>query len=92
MKVNSSIGLLIGAGMCVALSGCGGGDPMAPQNNSMQPPPSPPPTSEPQPMMFSVNDVLGLARAQSETDDPVPVAGATVTPSDDETSDPVGVE
>jgi hypothetical protein len=45
-------------------------------------------------MMLSVNDVLGKAKAQSETDDPIAVNGGvlTVNPSDDEESDPVSVD
>ena len=56
-----------------------------------------PPASQPPPpasVSFSVNDVLKLAKAQSETDDPKSVnggEGGSVTGSDD-TSDPVMVE
>jgi hypothetical protein len=44
-------------------------------------------------MMLSVNDVLGKAKAQSETDDPLTVNGGVVTvnPAIDEESDPVSV-
>jgi len=56
-----------------------------------------PPASQPPPpasVSFSVNDVLKLAKAPSETDDPKSVnggEGGSVTGSDD-TSDPVMVE
>jgi len=45
-------------------------------------------------MMLSVNDVLGKAKAQSETDDPLAVNGGTVTvnPANDDESDPVSVD
>jgi hypothetical protein len=42
--------------------------------------------------MLSVNDVLTKAKAQSDTDDPFTVIGGSVTPVDDETSDPISVE
>jgi hypothetical protein len=87
MKVSHFIG--IGA-LCVGLYGCGGSD-----HGST--PMTPPPTSSPPPpasVTFSANDVLLLARSQSETDDPQSVNGGdggSITGSD-ETSDPMAVE
>jgi len=54
----------------------------------------PAPPAQPQTMMLSVNDVLGKAKAQSETDDPLDVNGGAVTvnPANDEESDPVSVD
>jgi hypothetical protein len=45
-------------------------------------------------MMLSVNDVLGKANAQSETDDPLAVneGAVTVNPANDEESDSVSVD
>jgi hypothetical protein len=41
--------------------------------------------------MLSVNDVYGLAKSKSETDDPMGVNGGSVTGSD-ETSDPMSID
>jgi hypothetical protein len=90
MKARNVIALALGAGMCIGLYACGGHDsammPMQPTQPAMP--------SQPQPMMLSVNDVLGKAKAQSETDDPLAVNGGAVTvnPANDEVSDPVSVD
>jgi len=57
-------------------------------------PMQPAPPSQPQTLMLSVNDVLGRAKAQSETDDPLAVndGAVTVNPANDEESDPVSVD
>jgi hypothetical protein len=90
MKANNLIALALGAGMCIGLYACGG------HNTAMTPaqPAQPAPPAQPQTVMLSVNDVLGKARAQSETDDPLAVNGGTVTviPENDEQSDPVSVD
>ena len=90
MKASNVIALAVGAGMCIGLYACGGHD------NAMMPmqPTQPAMPSQPQPMMLSVNDVLGKAKAQSETDDPLAVNGGAVTvnPANDEVSDPVSVD
>jgi hypothetical protein len=41
--------------------------------------------------MLSVNDVYGLAKSKSETDDPMAVNGGSVTGAD-ETSDPMSID
>ena len=90
MKASNVIALALGAGMCIGLFACGG------HNNTVMPmqPSQPAMPSQPQPMMLSVNDVLGKAKAQSETDDPLAVNGGAVTvnPANDEVSDPVSVD
>ena len=90
MKASNVIALALGAGMCIGLYACGGHD------SGMMPtqPSQPAPSSQPQTMMLSVNDVLGKAKAQSETDDPLAVNGGTVTvnPANDDESDPVSVD
>jgi hypothetical protein len=92
VKASNLIALALGAGMCIGLYACGG------QNNAAMPMPTQPsqPTmpTQPQPTMLSVNDVLGKAKAQSETDDPLAVNGGAVTvnPANDEVSDPVSVD
>jgi hypothetical protein len=93
VKASNVIALALGTGMCIGLYACGG------HNNgvmSMQPsqPNQPTMPSQPQSMMLSVNDVLGKAKAQSETDDPLAVNGGAVTvnPANDEVSDPVSVD
>ena len=95
MKASNVIALALGVGMCIGLYACGG------NNNAAMPMPMQPtqpsqPTmpTQPQPMMLSVNDVLGKAKAQSETDDPLAVNGGAVTvvPANDEVSDPVSVD
>jgi hypothetical protein len=90
VKARNVIVSALGAGMCIGLYACGGHDsgmmPMQPSQPAMP--------SQPQPMMLSVNDVLGKAKAQSETDDPLAVNGGAVTvnPANDEVSDPVSVD
>jgi hypothetical protein len=90
VKASNLIGLALGAGMCFGLYGCGGHD------SGMMPsqPSQPMMPSQPTTMMLSVNDVLGKAKAQSETDDPLAVNGdaVTVNPASDEESDPVSVD
>ena len=97
MKASNVIALALGVGMCIGLYACGG------NNNAAMPMPAQPtqpsqPTmpTQPQPTMtmLSVNDVLGKAKAQSETDDPLVVNGGAVTvnPANDEVSDPVSVD
>ena len=90
MKASNMIALALGAGMCVGLYACGGHDsgmmPMQPSQPMMP--------SQPATVMLSVNDVLGRASAQSETDDPLAVNGGAVTvnPANDEESDPVSID
>ncbi|MFL6604778.1 MAG: hypothetical protein ACJ8R9_26060 [Steroidobacteraceae bacterium] len=90
MKASNWIAMAVGAGMCIGLYACGGHDsPMMPSQPSQPAPPA-----QPQGMMLSVNDVLGKAKAQSETDDPLAVndGAVTVNPANDEESDPVSVD
>jgi hypothetical protein len=90
VKASNLIALALGAGMCIGLYACGGHDsPMMPSE-----PMQPAPPSQPQTMMLSVNDVLGQAKAQSETDDPLAVNGGAVTvnPANDEESDAASVD
>jgi hypothetical protein len=89
VKASNLIALALGAGMCIGLYACGGGG-----HDSAMMPSQPAPPAQPQTMMLSVNDVLGKARAQSETDDPLDVNGGAVTvnPVNDEESDAVSVD
>jgi hypothetical protein len=89
VKANNVIALALGVGICIGLYACGGHDS---RTMTMQPS-QPAPPSQPQSMMLSVNDVLGKAKVQSETDDPLAVNGAavTVSPANDEESDAVSV-
>lgn len=93
MKASNLIAFAIGAGLCVTLYACGGSDHSGSANmtsgsTSTTPvQPSPPAT-----LMLSVNDVLGRAKVQSETTDPFTVTGGSVTPTADETSDPMSVD
>jgi hypothetical protein len=90
VKASNVIALALGVGMCIGLYACGG------NNSAMTPtqPMQPAMPTQPQPLMLSVNDVLGKAKAQSETDDPLAVNGGAVTvnPANDEVSDPVAVD
>jgi hypothetical protein len=86
MKASNLIAFAVGAGMCAALYACGG-DGHSSSGSAMPAQPSPPAT-----LMLSVNDVLGRARVQSETADPFTVTGATVNPTNDETSDPMSID
>jgi hypothetical protein len=88
VKANNLIGIALITGLCAGLYACGGGgssyNPMP--NQPMQP-------QQPMTMTLTVNDVLMKSKAQSETDDPFNVNGGavTVTPSNDEESDPVSI-
>lgn len=84
MKASNLIAFAVGAGMCTALYACGGGG----SSGSM----TPVQPSQPVPMIFSVNDVLGRAKARSESDDPFTVNGTSLNPTNDESSDPVSVD
>ncbi len=83
MKASNVIAFAIGAGLCVGLYACGGGNS---DSSTMPVQPSPPAT-----LMLSVNDVYGRARAQSETADPFTVNGGSVSGTD-ETSDPMMID
>jgi hypothetical protein len=84
MKASNLVALALGTGLCVGLYACGGdGTHTVPAQLT---PPAPPAT-----VMLSVNDVYGLAKSKSETDDPMPVNGGSVTGSD-ETSDPMSID
>ena len=87
MNARNVIALAVGAGVCIGLYACGGHDTAMVPSQPMMP-------SQPTTMMLSVNDVLGKAKAQSETDDPLAVNGGAVTvnPVNDEESDPVSVD
>ena len=91
MKASNLIGVAAVVGMCLGLYACGGGG----GYSGMQPsqPTQPMQPQQPTTMMLSVNDVLMKAKLQSETDDPFDVnAGVvTLTPENDEESDPVSV-
>ncbi len=87
MKADGAIAFTVGAALCLTLAGCGGHGYTAPASQPMQPPP-------PQSTVLSVTDVQKLAQAQSETDDPIAVNGGmvSVTPVNDEMSEPVSVD
>jgi len=92
VKASNLIALALGTGMCIGLYACGGGGHDSPMMPSQPSQPAPP--AQPQTMMLSVNDVLGKANAQSETDDPLAVneGAVTVNPANDEESDSVSVD
>jgi hypothetical protein len=85
VKVSNIIALALGAGACLALYACGHDSNSGPGNPAL------PPAS--QSSTLAVGDVLAKAKVQSETDDPFTVNGGaiTVTPTNDETSDPIAV-
>jgi hypothetical protein len=85
MKASNLFAYAVGAGMCVALYACGGDGNSSGSKTPMQP-------SQPAVTIFSVNDVLVRAKAQSETDDPFTVNGTSLNPSNDEASDPMSVD
>jgi hypothetical protein len=84
MKASKLISLAVGAALCVGLYACGG-------DGTHTVPAQPAPPTQPSVVMLSVNDVYGLAKAKSETDDPMTVNGGSVTGSD-ETSDPMMID
>ena len=85
MKVIKLMSLSIPLAVCAALYACGGSS-----RNVPQPVSSPP---APTTLNLTTSDVIDRARASSDTDDPLLVddSAVTVTPQDDETSDPVSV-
>lgn len=85
MKASNLIAFAVGAGVCAALYACGGGGNSSGSMMPMQP-------SQPAAMIFSVNDVLERAKAQSETDDPFMVNGTSLNPSNDESSDSMSID
>ena len=91
MKARKLAALVLGVGVCLGLSACGGSSGVSVQPmQSMQPPPP----MQPQTVTLAVGDVLTKAKMSSETDDPFAVDGSAVavTPTNDETSDPVTVD
>ena len=89
MKASNLIAFAIGAGMCAALYACGGGSNSSSGGATPMPPVAPVP---PATLMLSVNDVLGQAKIKSETADPFSIIGGSVTPANDETSDPMSID
>ena len=93
MKASNLIAFAIGAGLCVTLYACGGsghsGSAMMTSGSTSMPPVQP---SPPAMLTLSVNDVLGEARIRSETTDPFTVTGGSVTPTNDEASDPMSID
>jgi hypothetical protein len=85
MKASKLFAFTIGVGVCAALYACGGDGNSSGSTTPMQP-------SQPAVTIFSVNDVLVRAKAQSETDDPFTVNGTSLNPSNDEASDPMSVD
>ena len=88
MKARNLIAV-VGTGLCVGLSACAGHD-----GSGMYQPNQPSQPAPPTTMMLSVNDVLAKAKVQPEMDDPFDVNGGVVTlsPSDDEESDPASID
>jgi hypothetical protein len=86
MKASNFIAFAVGAGMCAALYACGGDSHSA---STTMPPVQP---SQPAPTIYSVNDVLGFAKARSETDDPFTVDGTALNPPVDDSSDPMPID
>jgi hypothetical protein len=93
MKASNLIAFAIGAGLCVTLYACGGSDHTGSTSmTSGSTGTTPVQPSPPAMLTFGVNDVLARAKVQSETDDPFTVTGGSVTPTGDETSDPMSVD
>lgn len=88
MKASNLIAFVVGAGMCVALYACGGSG----NSSSGSTMPAPVQPTPPATLMLSVNDVLGQAKIKSETADPFSIIGGSVTPVNDETSDPTSID
>ena len=88
MKASNLIAFAVGAGMCAALYACGGGG----NSSSGGAMPGPVQPTPPATLMLSVNDVLGQAKIKSESADPFSIIGGSVTPANDETSDPMSID
>ena len=80
MKANHVTAIVTAVGLCGGLSACG-------HDHSTPSPPSLPTVTN-----YSVNDVYVKAQTKSETDDPFAVNGSSVSPSNDETSDPISID
>ena len=74
------------AATCVGLCACG-------HSHDGSTPVQPSQPSQPTALTLTVANVVSRAKVQTETDDPLDVNGGAVmvTPTDDETSDPVAI-
>jgi hypothetical protein len=93
VKANNLISLAAVVGICVGLYACGGGNGYSGMPQQPGQPMQPMQPMQPTTMMLNVNDVLMKAKVQSDTDDPFDVNGGviTLTPSNDDESDPMSV-
>jgi hypothetical protein len=90
MKARNTLALWI---LAVSLCACGGGSSGRDSGGvSMSPPPAPMPPPV-QTGNYTVDSLVPLAKAGSESDDPLSVDSGSVTlgPTDDETSDPIAL-
>jgi hypothetical protein len=93
VKAKDFVCISLAAGAFAVFSGCGGGSSSS-MTGAMTPPPAgtmPPPMATTQDLEFP--QVHDMANGASETMDPIGVNGGavTVTPTDDDTSDPSSV-
>ena len=93
MKAKDFVCISLAAGTLAIFAGCGGGG----SGSSMSMAPAPPPSTSTAPMPTTQNmefpQVHEMASTASETADPMAVNGGavTVTPTDDDVSDPSSV-
>ncbi len=86
MKALKLPALMLGTGLTLGLAACGG-------HGNTGTPGTPAPPAQPQNTVLSVNDVKALAVSQLDTNDPIALNGGklSVTPVNDEMSDPQSV-
>jgi ABC-type transport system substrate-binding protein len=85
---NTALLMILAIGL-YACGGGGSGSSMSAPVASMPPPAAPPPPAS---MDYTPESVAALASSADETSDPTTFdPGATVNPSDDQTSDPMAV-
>ncbi len=86
MKARNILSVSIAAGACMLMYACGGG---SGSSSSMTPPP---PASTA--MNYNMTGLEAVAKFKSESTDPFAVDGgaATLSPDNDETSDPLPID
>jgi len=93
VKARDFVCISLAAGTFAMFAGCGGGG----SGSSMSAAPAPPSSTAPPPMATTQNlefpQVRDLSNVSNDTTDPIPVNGGavTVTPTDDDVSDPNSV-
>ncbi len=90
MKAKNILSVSIAAGACTLMYACGGGSGSSSSTTSSMTPPPPASTA----MNYNMTGLEAVAKFKSESTDPFAVDGgaATLSPDNDETSDPLPID